>query len=172
MVLFDSQTEFDAPLSYAKCPSCQNEFMLATINGNVVTEARKCRYCGFWIEESKILLSSFINQNLAESLQSAEDIKGSAPVIIFLIALVFIEIVLALAIKDSSLLHITFGFTSVILLSGFIQSNEWMKKYKDLRIYDRELSEAKKRVRMTRFVWSLGILVNVMFWISFFVFIK
>lgn len=175
MSLFDNQTETaesTGAFVYAKCPSCQETFLLATENERVITDARRCKYCDHWIDESKIVLSGLINQSLTESLESAEVIKGFAQTGLFIVSLIFIEIVLVYSVKDPFFHHLAFGFTSLIVFLNFNFCSNWMKKYKDLRIYDRELSEAKKRVRTTRIVWGIGLVVNVIFWISFFVFIK
>lgn len=174
MSLFDNQTGLFEAASFAKCPSCQQNFVLETENGKVSTKARKCKFCEVWIDESKIILSSSINQTLTQSLRSAEEIKGFNFAIPIIAGVVLFELLTCYLVKDEFpfLAHIVFIFTTVFFYSGITLSSNWLNKYKDIRIYDGELMAAKKHIKFSRIAWSAGVFFNIILWISYFVFIK
>lgn len=174
MSLDKSQIYVTDNTHFAKCPSCQQNFMLDSENGNIITKARNCKFCNFWIEEPKIVLSNLINQNLTESLQSAGEVKGFNYAVPIILGVVLFEISISYLYRNDFpfFSHIVFIFTSFYFYSGFKICSDWLKKYQELRIYDNELMEAKKNIGLSKNIWIAGLVFNIFIWLAFISYFK
>lgn len=174
MEICKNQADETAITPFAKCPSCQQNFMLEIRNGEIITNARNCKFCNSWIDEARIVLSYSNNLIITEALQLAGEVRGfnySLPIILGLGAF---EMLICFMVADTFpfLAHIMLVVSTLYILSGFVVSNNWLKKYKNIRIYDSELITSKKSIFLSRTIWIAGLVINSVIWLSFLMYLR
>jgi hypothetical protein len=170
-MLFKPRTESYSDIeAYAKCPSCQHLIKQKSLADTYLEGSKICPFCHILIEKKQFIESCQIYLKTTRAIQAASEIsamRGGLFGIFILILITAAYRYLGAFGKYHVLFFLAILVSVLLLLGGFLNTQNWLSKFGSIHTADEEYIAVRKQVRQSHLIWVWAAIINLIWWIIY-----